>query len=203
MPLAELSLASQVAYALQLILGVLFLLSARSKLRRPRLFRRIVTNYRLLPRKASPFVAGLVIAAELFLGAAFLSGELIEVAGVLAAVVLITFSAAIAVNMRRGRAVPCGCFGAGETPISPRILARNGFIFAALTVMATLRPGGTGWRALTNGGPSSADAFIAVLALASGLVLAAAWLLSVPEINAIAHSQRRRAAEPSRSRMAA
>jgi hypothetical protein len=203
MPLAELSLASQIAYALQLVLGVMFLVSASSKLRRPRLFQRIVTNYRLLPREASPFIAGLVIAAEAFLAAALLSGELVEPAVALAAVVLTAFSAAIAVNIRRGRAIPCGCFGAAETPISWRSLARNAFILVALIVLAALRPAGTGWRAVTSGGPSSVEAFISVLALALGLVLAATWLLSLPELKAIVDPQRRLAVEPSISRVAA
>jgi uncharacterized membrane protein YphA (DoxX/SURF4 family) len=49
---------------------------------------------------------------------------------------LVTFTAVLAVNVRRGNAVPCNCFGVGDTtPISRWTLARNGWLFTVALVL--------------------------------------------------------------------
>jgi uncharacterized membrane protein YphA (DoxX/SURF4 family) len=49
---------------------------------------------------------------------------------------LVAFSAAIGVHLRRGDAVPCGCFGAASTrPVGGRDLVRNA-VLVGLAVVA-------------------------------------------------------------------
>lgn len=83
------------------------------------------------------------------------------------------FTVAIVVALRRGRRVPCRCFGASAVPVGPGHLARNAVLLAAATagaVQAGAVQAGAG-TVLAGLGPAG---FVAV-ALAAG---AAAVLLS-------------------------
>lgn len=69
---------------------------------------------------------------------------------VLAAALLLAFAAGIAVNLARGRAVDCHCFGAiHSAPAGPATLARN-VVLAALALLVAVRaaqPSLSGWVA--------------------------------------------------------
>jgi Methylamine utilisation protein MauE len=180
--LSHLDVTSQLAYAVQLGLGVVFLLSALPKLRDRKTFARIVARYRLLPRRlARPFALA-VIATEAFLAAAFLTGWLLPIALPLAAAVLVLFAAAVALSLRRGRRIPCGCFGGEDESVSARSLARLGTLLAAVVVVATVGPTGVTVTALVREGAPALRYLVGVGGVVAFLFLASLWLLSLPEL---------------------
>lgn len=126
-------------FASQLSLGVVFLLSSIPKLHRPISFARSVIEYKVLPPILS-FTFGLaLIPLEIFLGVAFLTGWLTDVALPVATTVLISFITAVGVNLRRGRNVACGCFGSASEQISARTVARLLVLLSVVLVLAALR----------------------------------------------------------------
>ncbi|HEY5597691.1 MAG TPA: MauE/DoxX family redox-associated membrane protein [Kiloniellales bacterium] len=125
----------------RLTMVLLFAAAGLSKLRRPAAFRAAVAAYDLLPGWAVAPTAALLAAAEV-LGAMLLLWPAGRPAGaVLLGVMLLLFSAAIAVNIARGRTdIDCGCwlFGAepaeGQGRLGAATLARNGGLAAVLLV---------------------------------------------------------------------
>jgi hypothetical protein len=151
------------------LLAVTFAAAAGAKLLRPRRWRRALATYRLpssIERAAAVGVpvVELGVAALPFLG-------LTSSAGLASLVALTAFSAAIvAVRIRVGRRLDCGCFGRSAARDYRLLLARN----AALGVVAAVA-----WRTGTDrvvggslGAPSGAELVPAALVLL-GLGLAA------------------------------
>jgi len=110
---------------LQLAIGLVFLLSACGKLLNPHGFARGVMDYQVLPNSLAYGVGLVLIPVEVLLAVSHLSGWLLAFAVPLALAILASFAAAVAVNLRRRRVLPCYCFGdhGGET-ISRRSLIR-------------------------------------------------------------------------------
>jgi hypothetical protein len=77
-------------------------------------------------------VAGALPWIELLLGACLIAQLWRPWPAVLAGVLLIVFSLAIATRLAQGRRPPCACFGASSRPISAWTLVRN----ACLLVLA-------------------------------------------------------------------
>lgn len=181
------------AFAAQLALGIVFLLSALPKLRRPRAFVRSVAAYEILPPGVAQVFALALIPTEVALALAFLTGSLVGVALPLAAAVLLAFLVAVGINLRRGRRVTCGCFGEASEEISPRTTARLLLLLTVVLLLAAFR----GARGASWPGPESPPADVSTLAyllqvaaLAAFLILLAAWLLRLPEMVAIARQLR-------------
>jgi len=123
-------------------LALLFLVAAAHKLRDPEAFRAQLDDYRLVPGRATPAVAAAVVAGELATGLAFLAPSLRAAADGAALALLGVYSAAIAVNLLRGRRdIDCGCSGpALRQPLSPWLLVRNALLAGvALACLAPLR----------------------------------------------------------------
>jgi hypothetical protein len=123
------------AVTLRAGLGLLFLSAAAHKLRDRAAFRATLSEYRLLPEGSIGAAVGLLIALELAAALALLvpAGAWPGVA--LAAGLLAAYTAAIAVNLARGRRdLDCGCLGAAlRQPIGSGVIVRNGvLLFAAL-----------------------------------------------------------------------
>lgn len=188
-----------VACSAQLALGVVFLLSALPKLRRPRAFARDVTAYEILPPSVACVFALVVIPLELFLAFAFLTGRLVIAALPVAMALLLAFLIAVGINLQRGRRVPCGCFGEASEPISPRAVARLLLLLAVTLLLAAVRS--TGSSAWPPSGTLTADAaaiahLLQAAALAAFLLLSGAWLLSLPELLPLARQWQRRQPPP-------
>jgi hypothetical protein len=116
---------NKMALVVQLAVGLVFLLSVKGKLTNPLGFARGVTDYRVLPDRISYSVGLLVIPTEIFLAAAHLSGRLLSFGALLGVGVLACFTAGVALNLKRGRLLPCYCFGDSKGDmISRRTLAR-------------------------------------------------------------------------------
>jgi hypothetical protein len=186
-------------YVLQLGLGVTFALAALPKLRGPRAFARTVGEYGLVPGRAAVAIAPALLLLESFLAVSLLTGWAARIAVVVAAATLVGFAAAVAINLRRGRIVSCGCFGDPAEKISARTLARLALLLAGCVLLIV----GTAWTeagfvrlgSLPAGG---GGALATVVELAGGtvaLVAAALWLLSLPELANVARAARPRRTE--------
>lgn len=120
------------------IVAFIFASAAWHKLQAPRVFTATLENYRLLPSALLVPVAVLVIAGEIFATVGLVAG--IGTAGLVAAGLLSLYTAAIAVNLIRGRRdIDCGCSGITiRQTLSPWLLVRNLGLFAV--ALLTLPP---------------------------------------------------------------
>jgi hypothetical protein len=191
----ELGVGHHVVYALQLVLGGVFVLSVAPKLRDPRTFARTVADYRILGPRASLLAAPLVIAVECALALAFLTGTLTAVALPLAGLTLASFGIAGAINLRRGRDVSCGCFGDPSEQVSARTLVRLGVLLAAVTALALAFATGAASEttlAELTATESPAGYLIDVVGIALVLGFAAVWALEAENVGKALRSMGRR-----------
>jgi Methylamine utilisation protein MauE len=167
---ATVTALSALDLACRVLLAVVFGWAALSKLAgRGSLhdLARTLPAFGVPPRWATPAVAALLAGAE-----ALVVGLLAAApapAFLLAAALLLGFSAGIASALRSGRTVSCRCFGRGAAAIGPAHLVRNGLLLlaAGLGLAAVLaEPGG---RPAT---PVAAASILAGLVLGG---LAARW----------------------------
>ncbi|WP_182873420.1 MauE/DoxX family redox-associated membrane protein [Microbispora sp. H10670] len=160
----------------RLLTGLVFLASAVSKLRGRATYEEFTAATRALaPRLPARPAAALVVAAESAV-APLLAWRPTVLAGFCAALgLLVAFTVAMAVALRRRRRVLCRCFGASTVPVGPGHLVRNAVLAAAAATGAA--------QAMTTG--AAADLGAAGLAAAALTAGAAAVLL--PAIGEIAH----------------
>jgi hypothetical protein len=137
-------------------------------------FRSAVTNYRLLPTRLVPAVALTLPFAELAAAVLLALGILPGIIAGLLAVLLLSFAAAIAINLARGRSFDCGCAGSAPRTISWAHVASD-VCMAALAVAIAVAPPST--LALWPGPPGlvsvaipRAEALPIVLAVVLGLI---------------------------------
>jgi hypothetical protein len=182
-------MAAHLAYGIQLSLGTVFLVAVVPKLRRPRAFAETVVRYGVVSAQRSHAIAVLLIAIESFLAFAFLSGWLLGVAVLLAAVTLIVFFGAVAVNLRRGRSIPCGCFGEADEHISGRSLIRLTGLLAAVISVALLagfsRAPTVTIASLLSDGAAGFAYLVEMAGVAGFLIVAGMWLLNLPELMSV------------------
>ena len=120
-----------VQLAARLAVAALFAMAAAHKLRDAAQFRAQLAAYRLLPERLLGIAARTMPVAELAIAVALLVPAVAAPAAAAAAGLLSLYSAAIAINLRRGRSsIDCGC-GGGGTPLSQALVQRN----AALLVV--------------------------------------------------------------------
>lgn len=167
----------------QYLIGVVFLVSAASKLRSRaglRGFGASLRQMRLLPSRGVGAVALLVAAAEaavavLLVAATALGPATASTAAVLtvgftgALALLISFSAAILAAMHRGSRAPCRCFGTANIPLGGRHVLRNGVLAAAA---------GVGLAGAVGGTPPAPDLGGVVVGAAGGITLAVLTVVS-------------------------
>lgn len=170
------------AYVLQLSLGIVFMLAAIPKLHHPAAFTRTLQDYELVPRAITRALAASVVAIEAFLAVAFLTGWMTAIAVPLAASVLLVFSAAVAVNLQRGRRVACGCFGGASERISLRSLVRLSMLLSALLLLAAMPTSPVTVDALIDEGRSAFAYLVQMGSVAAFLIIVAVWLLNLPEL---------------------
>jgi len=123
-------------FFVRLLLGLLLLSVGASKLARPGQFRRSIQDYQLIsPALDSRLALSTLLAygfpvAEIVAGLGLISGLLLVPALVLAIILMLIFSTAMAINLARGRTdLSCHCGGAiGDHRISWWLIGRNGFM---------------------------------------------------------------------------
>jgi hypothetical protein len=144
--------------------ALLFGSAAVHKARAPAKFAAALEAYRLLPRQLLAPATLLVPLAEMAAALGMLWRLTRPAAAVLGAMLLATYAAGIAINLRRGRRdIDCGCAGFGQRrAIAPWMVWRN--LALALCLLFLLLPRGS--RALTW-----SDAWTIAAALAAGTLL--------------------------------
>jgi hypothetical protein len=147
---------------LALALATLFAASAAHKLREREQWPAIVRQYRLLPDVLAGPVAALVAPTEALAAACLLWPYTRATGALIAAALLLAYTCALAINLRRGRtSIDCGCFGSQRRQgIAPWMVGRN--LVLAAVALALLLP--TDARALTAAEPGLALAFVVTLA---------------------------------------
>ncbi len=128
---------------LRLLLGLVFVYAAYTKLRQPwLLFAMSIDAYQLLPEWAVLLLGHWLPWVELAIGLLLMAGILLPYVAASAAGMLVAFFVLMARAFVKGMTINCGCFGLGEE-ISAQTLARDGLLVAlaiALTILALRRP---------------------------------------------------------------
>jgi hypothetical protein len=142
----------EVGFGCYCLVGLVFAVSAVSKLRGRKEFGEFIRATRVLAVATIPGYQGSRAGARR-IGVAIIGGEaavpvLLVVPGAagiglgIAIVLLAVFAVGIAAAMRRGLRTSCGCFGSSSAPLGPRHLVRNAFLVAAAAIGLALRPDG-------------------------------------------------------------
>ena len=121
------------------LIAVVFAASTVSKLRDFRGFARSVPALAPVPRRLVVPVSAAVVIGEAVIVVLVLVPMSTRTGFVLASVLLLGFTAAIAAAMRRGQRAPCRCFGASDLPIGPVHLVRNA-VLGCVAVLGTATP---------------------------------------------------------------
>lgn len=121
-------------------MACIFLLGAIAKLMDVPLFSALMENYGLLPRWLLKPVAWLLPLAEAAAGVLLLPVATRFAGACLALALLAVVSAAVAINLVRGRRrIECGCGGGDSLELSEGLLARN-VVLAVLLLVAMQVP---------------------------------------------------------------
>jgi len=92
-----------------------------------------VKGYEVLPKPAADLLARILPVIEIGLGGILLAGLWSRTAAALAALLLVSMTAAAAAVLIRGRKADCGCFGPrSSSQVSWTIVARNVVLIVAL-----------------------------------------------------------------------
>ena len=135
------------ALPVRVLLGIVLLGAAGTKLPRLRSFRAIVGEFHLLPSGLVTPAALLVPSAEAVLGVSFILIKPGRPTLACAAAMFGVFLAAVAINLLRGRRdISCGCFG-GHHTIDWWLVARNA-AFISLTISLWREPDGVPFLAV-------------------------------------------------------
>ena len=124
------------AWVARLVLAGVFASAALHKWRDLSAFEAALAAHRLVPEAVVPALARAFAAAETAVAASLLVPESAAGAGCAAAALLALYSAAIAINLARGRReIDCGC-SARPRPLSRGLLVRNAALAAAALLAA-------------------------------------------------------------------
>lgn len=137
---AELDVEASIGLLIRLVLGTVFLAAGAAKMADLSDFADAIRLYRLIPGVTAGFAARVVAVAEASLGSALLVGLGLPWASRAGIALLIIFSLAMAVNLVRGRRIPCGCRRRRTEPIQVKHLVRNSVAVLALGYLAGLPP---------------------------------------------------------------
>ena len=136
--------------AARLTLGALFIWAALPKLADPPGFAKAIFGYQLFPAALIHPAALILPWLELLCGLALLLGRGARAAATWIALLLVTFLAALSINLARHHPVDCGCFGSPGQPRSQAermaslrwdLLRDLGLLALALQLLATMKAG--------------------------------------------------------------
>ncbi|MGI8968272.1 MAG: MauE/DoxX family redox-associated membrane protein [Chloroflexota bacterium] len=170
--------------AVQTAIGLIFMVSSVAKAREMGRFVDGVVSYHVLPKRLATLYAVLLPPLEAAVGIALLVGLFVDVCALIAAAMLVSFSMAIAINLRRKRQLPCYCFGGGSSEqLSPRSLWR--VVLLLLGVGCILSPRFLGVVApelLAFGEPGWVVDTVLRTTLTLFILAAGTWILWTPTI---------------------
>lgn len=140
------------SFALQLIVGSVFVYAGYVKLRQPwYVFAGMIDNYGVVPPSVSEVIARVLPALELLLGLALITGVCPKTSSAAAVFVLLPFFALMVWAYGRGMNIDCGCFGPGQA-LGPRTILRDAALLAASAWLMLLS-----WRSGGGAHIGSAD----------------------------------------------
>jgi uncharacterized membrane protein YphA (DoxX/SURF4 family) len=134
------TLDPSIALAIRFAMALLFAAAAFHKLSDLQRFRLTLAAYRVMPDGVVVRVSTVVIGFEMALAIGFLIPGLHATVALGAASLLIAYTAAIAINIARGRRdIDCGCGGPDSSqPISTGLITRNALLIVAVSMTATV-----------------------------------------------------------------
>jgi len=148
MDVVTISAGAALGLVARLGLGAFFLQAAIGKLGNLRSFSHGIVEYHVLPTPVARVAGVLLPWGELGLAVALLLGLAAQVAAAAAALLLMCFIGAVAINLRRGHVIACNCYGIADTSTIGRgTIARNAFLllFAGAALGDGPRIDGPAW----------------------------------------------------------
>ena len=168
---------SEIAIAVRVMVGLVFLTAAVGKMRHWTVFCGVVANYRLLPRRLELPVAYGLPPLEALLGSALLLGMATVWAASGAASMLLIFAVAMGINLRRGRRqIDCGCFqGELKQPLSWTLVIRNTVLSLLLAITVATSGESAGLFEVVNGALAGSVLFLILQSLSLLWSIVPAW----------------------------
>jgi uncharacterized membrane protein YphA (DoxX/SURF4 family) len=123
-------MVTSISFAARFILGCIFLTSSWGKFVSFRSLPGEILDYQLLSKRQAQIVALFLPFAELIVGVLSIVGFGFALVSLLAIVLLLIFTGAIAINLFRGSRFSCHCFGNSSTMIGPMAICRNTLLIA-------------------------------------------------------------------------
>lgn len=136
---------NSVSAVVRIVLGMLMLFSGWFKILDPEVFSSIILQYDLIPAAWASYPALVLPVVECVIGLFLVFGIRIRAASLLAALMMLFFTGAIAINLARGNTFDCGCFelnriGIGiEETISPWLIVRDLVFFGAFMLVFSVK----------------------------------------------------------------
>lgn len=131
-------MTGRIILGLRLLLGVVFLYAAYTKLRQPWLvFALSIDAYGLLPEWGVLLTARGLPWLELALGLLLVTGVWLRFVSVAAAALLAVLFTIMLLSFGKGMGIDCGCFGAGEA-LTAKTLVRDGVLLASAVTLAVI-----------------------------------------------------------------
>jgi len=128
----------RVVFILRILLGIIFVYAAYTKLRQPwLLFAMSIDAYQLLPEWAVLATARVLPWLELAIGLLLLTGMALPYVSLIASVILAVFFGIMALSFGKGMGIDCGCFGVGEA-LTAKSLARDGALLSSAIVLCVM-----------------------------------------------------------------
>ena len=132
----------------RLILGGSFIFAAGAKIADPPAFAHEIYNFKLFPGTLVNAAALWLPWVEMLAGLALVAGIWRRVSALLIGALLVVFVAALSINLARGRAVDCGCFGSSKVPKTTEqrlndmkiAIARDALLLGLLFPILAVRP---------------------------------------------------------------
>ena len=126
-----------VIFAVRLALAVMWIVAAAAKLKNQAAASQAVVDFNLLPVRVAKAAGYVLPWFEMLLGLLLVFGVFIPFVAAMSFALLCAFSAAIGVNLARGRVVSCQCFGSlSNSPLSFWSLVRNAILGALFVTVA-------------------------------------------------------------------
>jgi hypothetical protein len=163
-------------FVIQLAVGLVFLASTVSKLYDPGSFARGLAEFKLLHHSFTGFVSCLIIVTEGWLAISHLTGYRLTISLPIGLIMLASFGLAVTINLRRGRVLPCHCFGGSGETISARTIVRLLLLISAESLLLVTH------RVRYLRQFTQLTEFVVELSMAIVLLVLCLWLLDLGDL---------------------